>query len=179
MGAMIALLRAVNVGGAGTIAMARLRAFCEDEGLARVRSLLNTGNLAFETELQPLALEARLEAAARERLGLATDFFVRRLSDWREVLGANPFPREGEDDPGHLVLIALKGAPDAAKLASLEASIGGRERIAPVRDVLYITYPDGIGRSKLTLPRIEKALGLRGTGRNWNTARKLAELAES
>jgi uncharacterized protein (DUF1697 family) len=42
---------------------------------------------------------------------------------------------------------------------------------------LYIVYPDGIGRSRLTVALIEKKLGTRGTGRNWNTALKLAAAA--
>ena len=39
---------------------------------------------------------------------------------------------------------------------------------------LYIVYPDGIGRSKLTNQLIERMLGTRGTARNWNTVLKLA-----
>ena len=42
---------------------------------------------------------------------------------------------------------------------------------------LYVTYPDGIGRSKLTNQVIESKLGTRGTGRNWNTVLKLRALA--
>jgi uncharacterized protein (DUF1697 family) len=38
---------------------------------------------------------------------------------------------------------------------------------------LYIVYPDGIGRSRLTGAVIEKMLGTRGTARNWNTVLKL------
>ena len=39
--------------------------------------------------------------------------------------------------------------------------------------------PDGIGRSKLTSALIEKKLGARGTGRNWNRVLKLDALADS
>ena len=174
----IALLRAVNVGGTGKIAMAELKAFCEGFGLRNPRTLLQTGNLVFETD-DPAdsALEARLESAAREHLGLDTDFFVRSAPDWSARLAANPFPQEAADDPGHLVLIALKGKPKPDDIAALRTAIKGRERIAAVADMLYVVYPDGIGTSKLTLPLIEKKLGLRGTGRNWNTATKLGALA--
>ena len=40
----------------------------------------------------------------------------------------------------------------------------------------YIVYPDGIGRSRLTNKLIDSKLGTRGTGRNWNTVLKLADL---
>jgi len=40
-----------------------------------------------------------------------------------------------------------------------------------------ITFPDGIGTSKLTLAMIEKHLATRATMRNWNTIVKLATKA--
>jgi uncharacterized protein (DUF1697 family) len=44
---------------------------------------------------------------------------------------------------------------------------------------MYTVYPDGIGRSRLTNKMIEKKLGTRATGRNWNTVLKLGALTES
>lgn len=174
----VALLRAVNVGGSGKIAMAQLKAFCEGFGLRNPRTLLQTGNLVFETDdAVGAALERRLACAAAERLGLQTDFLVRSAADWRAILDANPFPDEASDDPSHLVLVTLKSTPEAEAVEALRSAIKGHERIAAVRDALYVAYPDGIGTSKLTLPLIEKKLGLRGTGRNWNTAVKIAEMA--
>jgi uncharacterized protein (DUF1697 family) len=41
---------------------------------------------------------------------------------------------------------------------------------------LYLRLGNGAGRTKLTLDWIEKQLGVRGTGRNWNTVTKLVEL---
>jgi uncharacterized protein (DUF1697 family) len=43
---------------------------------------------------------------------------------------------------------------------------------------LYIVYPAGIGRSRLTNVLLEKKLGIRGTARNWNTVLKIAALAD-
>jgi uncharacterized protein (DUF1697 family) len=43
-------------------------------------------------------------------------------------------------------------------------------------DVAYLHAPDGIGRSKLAA-RLEKALGVAGTGRNWRSVGKILEIA--
>jgi uncharacterized protein (DUF1697 family) len=40
---------------------------------------------------------------------------------------------------------------------------------------VYLYYPDGIGRSKLTSAVIEAKLDTAGTARNWNTLAKLVE----
>ncbi len=50
--------------------------------------------------------------------------------------------------------------------------------IRPAGRELYITYPGGIGRSKLTNALIERVLGMRATGRNWNTVVKLVSMTE-
>jgi uncharacterized protein (DUF1697 family) len=61
-------------------------------------------------------------------------------------------------------------------VAALRARIAGREEVAAGPRCLFARYPDGIGRSKLTGAMIERALKLRGTGRNWNTVGKLAAM---
>lgn len=173
----IALLRAVNVGGTGKVAMADLRAMLADLGFSAPQSLLQSGNLVFGSEATGAALEALLEREAKARLGLATDFIVRTADEWRSIVAANPFTAMAEDDPSHLVVMPLKAPPDIAGLDALRAWIPGREAIEVVGRELYISYPDGIGTSKLTGAIIERRLAARGTARNWNTATKLTALA--
>ena len=73
--------------------------------------------------------------------------------------------------------MCLKAAPPPEAVAALQGSIAGRELVRAVGRQAYVVYPDGIGRSRLTNAVIEKRLGTRGTGRNWNTVLKLAALA--
>ncbi|PYJ75629.1 MAG: hypothetical protein DME69_14645 [Verrucomicrobia bacterium] len=73
--------------------------------------------------------------------------------------------------------MALKDAPKDTDVKALQAAITGREVVRAGGKHLYIVYPDGIGRSRLTNAVIDKLLGTRGTGRNWNTVLKLASLA--
>jgi len=180
MAAHIALLRAVNLGGKTMVAMAELRAMAEALGFAGVRTLLQSGNLVFETRGRQStdALENTLAAEAEKRFGRPIDFFVRDAKEWVHVIATNPFPAEATRDPGHLVMMALKDAPGAAAVKSLQAAIKGRETVRAVGRHAYVVYPDGIGRSKLTNVVIEKALGTRTTGRNWNTVLKLAEMVK-
>jgi uncharacterized protein (DUF1697 family) len=172
----IAFLRAVNVAGHGRVAMADLRAMMMAAGFSDVQTVLQSGNVVFAGGRAGAALEARLEQEAARRLDLKTDFLVRSAKEWREVIAANPFPDEAEHDPGHLVVMVLKGAPSAKAVDAVQAAVRGREQVRGGRTVLYITYPDGIGRSKLTGAMIESKLDIRGTARNWNTVMKLGEL---
>ncbi len=174
----IALLRAINVGGHKKVAMGDLRDFMAGLGFRDVRSLLQTGNLVFGSEARTNAdLERVLETEARKRLDLDTDFFVRSSKEWDAVIAQNPFPDEAESDPSHLVVMLLKDAPAAAAVSALQASIQGPEIVKSDARQLYVVYPAGIGRSRLTNKLIEDRLDTRCTGRNWNTVLKIAALA--
>jgi uncharacterized protein (DUF1697 family) len=178
MTAHIALLRAINVGGRTKVAMSDLRDFVTALGFADVRSLLQTGNLLFRGGRQTdSALERLLETQAAKRLDLQTDFFVRTAKQWETIVAKNPFRDEARRDPSHLVVMFLKSAPDANAVAALRAAISGRETVVAEGRQAYIVYPDGIGRSRLTNRVIETKLDTRGTGRNWNTVLRLADLA--
>ena len=173
----IALLRAINLGAHNAVPMADLRDLLTRLGFRDVRSLLQTGNLVFESDGSAgEQLERLLEAEAKKRLRLETDFFVRSGQEWRTVIKRNPFPREAVGDPAHLVVMFLKGAPDAKTVKALQTAITGSEVVRGVGKHLYAVYPDGIGRSRLTNALIEQKLGTRGTGRNWNTILKLGAL---
>ena len=177
MAAHIALLRAVNVGGRG-LKMGELAAFARDLGLETPRTLLQSGNLVFGTDRAADAeLENRFETEAEARFGFHIDFMVRSAAEWRAIIAANPFPDEARDDPSHLVVMPLKAAPTAGALQALRAAIKGPETVELVGRTAYLVYPAGIGASKLTITVIERKLGVRGTGRNWNTVMKLGEMA--
>ncbi|HET6146562.1 MAG TPA: DUF1697 domain-containing protein [Polyangia bacterium] len=177
-GLWVALLRAVNLGPHGKVAMADLRALMEALALRDGQTLLQSGNLVFRAGKRSGAgLEKLLQDETARRLGLTTDFFVRTAAEWRAIVDRNPFPDQASGDPGHLVLLVLKQPVGAAQVAALQAAIAGRELVRGHGREIYASYPDGIGRSKLTNALIEKRLGTRATGRNWNTVLKLQALA--
>jgi uncharacterized protein (DUF1697 family) len=174
----IALLRAVNVTGHNRVAMADLRRLVTGLGFQDVRSLLQSGNVVFRGDRRATTtLERLLEREAAARLDLQTDFFVRTAAEWTQVVAVNPFRREAARDPGHLVVMFLKAAPSAEQLKALRSVIKAREVVEMQDRQAFIVFPDGIGRSRLTTTLIEKKLGTRGTGRNWNTVLKLGALA--
>ncbi len=175
----VALLRGINVGGRKLVAMSNLREMLEALGFAGARSLLQSGNLIFQTNrLTCGTLEHLLEAETEKRLKASVDYVVRTAEEWAAIIARNPFPKEAKSDPSHLVVIFLKAAPGAKDVKVLQAAIKGPEIVRSDGKQLYINYPAGIGDSKLTNALIEKTLGARGTGRNWNTVLKLAALTQ-
>lgn len=176
MPAWIALLASVNVGGR-RIVMTELKALAEDLGYENPRTLLASGNLVFKAPGKAAEVEARLEAALKDRFGFDCPVMLRSAAELDEAVAANPFPDAAQDDPSHYVLAALKNEVSAEALERLRAAITGPEKAERRGRDVYLVYPDGIGHSTLTPPMVNKALGARSTGRNWNTVLKLQAMA--
>ena len=173
----ITLLRSINLAGHNKVKMVELRELISELGFGNVRSILQSGNFVFDSDAEsPSQFEDVLKEAVEDRLGLKTALFVRAAKEWAATVADNPFPDEAKSDPAHLLVLFLKGAPHRKMVITLEKAIVGREHFHAKGRQLYIVYPDGIGRSRLTNPLIERKLDTHGTARNWNTVLKVASL---
>jgi uncharacterized protein (DUF1697 family) len=174
----IALLRAVNTSGNKMIKMSELRDFGTSLGLENVRTLIQSGNLVFESDVWTGAeVERLLEFQAAKKLSLQTNFIVRTAEEWKRIIANNLLPDYARQDPSHLLMFTLKEARSPKEFQALQESVTGPEIVRGNGKEAYIAYPDGVGRSKLTLGVIERRLGTKSTGRNWNTVLKLDALA--
>ena len=174
-----ALLRGINVGGNKKIAMAGLREMVAALGLEKPRTLLQSGNLVFETKAQPAAkLEKMLESATAAKLKVECSYLVRTEVEWAAIMAANPYPAMAKDDPSHLAVTFCRETPDAAALATLSAEIRDQEHLTAVGRELFVCYPHGMGESKLAIALSKNKLGTICTARNWNTVLKIGMAME-
>jgi uncharacterized protein (DUF1697 family) len=174
MAISVVLLRGINVGRHRRVTMADLRASLARAGYPDVETYVQSGNLLVETRISAARLAAEVEAALHADLGLDVDAVVRTGAQLRKVLAANPFVGEG------LATSALhvgycKSKPARAGIHALATRDFGRDRATVVGADVYLCYPDGQGRSKMSGAVLEKLLGVPITVRNWNVTSALAE----
>ena len=178
MTVFVELLRGVNVGGHSRIKMGALKTLHESLGLRRVETLLQSGNVLFATNLRDRAkLRQRIEQELERRFDLKVEVILRSLGEIRDVVERGPLlsPRT---DPSRLLVMFLSGVPDARSLADLVKSHTGPEMLEPRGPEIYLYYPEGVGRSKLSGAFMERKLGMSGTARNWSTLTKLLARGE-
>lgn len=163
----IALLRAVNVGGTGKIAMSDLRSLCETGKFKNVRTYIASGNVLFESTRGEAAVQKTLEKLLYDHAGKSVDVIVRTGAEMAEVLARNPFPRE---NPRHTVAIFLDAPPPKSTLESITGRVDEVVKLG-TREI-YVCYGPNMGRSKLKIPAAKL-----GTARNMNTVATLASMA--
>ena len=180
MSVFIIFLRGVNVGGHKKIKMDELRALCASLKLRNPQTYVQSGNVVFEAPDQDsLTLAARIESAIEKKMGFQSDVLIRSAAELRSVVSSNPFEGRVGIEPAKLLVTFLGADPDAdarAKIGSLEVDV---EELRLAGRELYIYFPDGQGKSKLSLAPLDRgAAKLKWTGRNRNTVTNLLAMAE-
>jgi uncharacterized protein (DUF1697 family) len=179
MAVIISMLRAVNVGGHNKIKMDALRALYESLKLRDAQTYVQSGNVIFSTDEMDIArLARRIEDGIERKFGFRPDVILRTAAEMREVIARNPFAKRRGIEPGKLLVSFLASDPGEEarervrqmKCDAEELRVEGRE--------LYIYFPNGMGRSKLSGAALEKTLKTPATGRNWNSVTKMMEMAE-
>jgi uncharacterized protein (DUF1697 family) len=163
----VALLRAVNVGGTGSLPMAELKAVCEGLGYTDVKTYIQSGNVLFRSDDSETKVEMQLDGALERTLGKRPGVMIRSSKELQKIVAEAPFPNA---KPNFLLVNFL---PEAAPKDALETMVApdGEEATLAGREI-YVHYPIGSGKSKLKLPALKAA-----TSRNLNTVRKLAQMA--
>jgi uncharacterized protein (DUF1697 family) len=180
MSAIVALFRAVNIGGKAKLEMAALRELLSTQGLEQVRTYIQSGNAVFRSGKEDLAAtRSRIEEAVERRFGFRPAVILRTLQEIREVVAKNPFAGRAGLEPAKLLVVFLDREANPSEQERVLRIEADPEEFVLRGKELYIYYPDGMGRSKLPYGTFEKALTMAGTGRNWNTVLKLREMAET
>lgn len=164
----VALLRALNVGGTGLLAMSALKAICERIGFDGVRTVLQSGNVVFRSPQSRSSTQARLAAALAATMKSPVTVILRTPAELRGTLKNNPFPKA---ETNRVIVFFSEERPDRTALEGL--MIPGHEEVRLAGREIFVHYPDGQGRSKLKLPHAKTA-----TGRNLNTVARLLDAAD-
>lgn len=172
----ISLLRGINVGGHNKLPMAELRELFTAAGCSKVLTYIQSGNIVFrEAETRRKELAVRLANEIKSAKGFRPTIMLLTHDELEIAANANPFPK-AVSEPKTLHLWFMNHAPEDPDLDTLDNLRAPTERFELRGPVFYLSAPDGIGHSKLA-NRVEHALGVEATARNWRTVERLRDLA--
>ncbi len=166
MTAFVALVRAVNVSGTGMLPKDELKAMGVACGFENARTFINSGNLLFTSDLAETTVKQRVEGKLADFFGKPVPAFVRNAAEMAEAVARNPFD---DDKPSRVMAHFIDEAPCQAMLDSARDHQGERLALGP--RLIYVSYGEGIGKTKLKLPAVKQ-----GTARNMNSVARMAGL---
>ena len=158
--------------------MVDLRLLLSGLGFRNVVTYIQSGNIVLDADLsEKQDIENLVLQAINTKFGYDVNVLVLTRPALLHVFNNNPFLRS--KDVKKLAVTLLNDEPDLTHLDYLKerAALNGDEFIVDGK-CLYMHYPNGQGRSKLTHAMLEKKLNSKATSRNWNTITKLIELSD-
>ena len=171
----ISLLRGINVAGQKKILMADLKALYEDLGFENVKTYIQSGNVVFNfKKTNKVDLENLIFEKVKAHYSFEVANLILEAEEIENALESNPYPKI--EKPYFTFLSEL---PQQENIDELNKHQFDNEFYELKGKVIYSHYPNGAGRSKMTLNFFEKKLKVRGTARNLNTTRKLLDLASN
>lgn len=171
----IALFRGVNIGGKNILPMKNLVVILENIGCKKVKTYIQSGNAVFQTvKNETTKLAEKISSRVLESHGFKPKVLLLDISELEEAIENNPFETENGKALHFFFLDTLPKQPDLEQLTSVKSTT---EEFKLDKKVFYLYAPDGVGRSKLAA-KVEHALGVPVTARNYNTVNKLMAMAK-
>lgn len=175
----ISLLRGINVSGQKKIKMADLKAMYLNLGFENVITYIQSGNVLFKAQKTSAAkLGLLIKEAIQKTFGFDVPVLVIDEKEFKAMELANPY-RDSDVEHKFLGLTFLAEVPDQERVIELKKLDFPGEEFEVIGRVIYLSCPNGFGRSKLSNNFFESKLKVKATSRNLRSTRKLIELAES
>jgi uncharacterized protein (DUF1697 family) len=175
----VSLFRGINVGGNKSVRMDALKELHESLGLQRVETYIQSGNVVFSSDNTDVTqIQKDIEDAFVQKFGFQAKVLVRTAGEFNVIIENNPFQNQPMKESKWVVAMFLASDPISTALEDIQKTYSGPEELHIMGQEVYIYYPEGIGRSKLTNTFLEKKLKTLGTARNWNTVLRLQKMME-
>lgn len=179
----IALLRGINVGGKNKIKMVDLKGACEEIGLHKVQTYIQSGNILFQSDEEENTLKEKIEKQMEAVFKLSIPVVIRNIHELETIIADCPFSKEqiAEAETAsqtESLYVSLMGkAPVKESIERFSSLNHGNDQYWIVGRDIYLLFYQSIRNAKLAA-NLGK-LNEQGTVRNWKTISKLLELAKS
>ena len=174
----ISLLRGINVGGHKKIKMLDLKALYLSLNFTEVITYIQSGNVIFTT---PLLDEEKISTliadAIQKRYGFDVPIIIRTAEVWEKVISRYPFSVDPIENATTVCLILLSKEPNIEDVTTLQSFVMPPDQLHVEKNNIYLSTPNGYGKTKLSNNFIEKKLEVKATTRNWKSILKIRDLS--
>lgn len=177
MARYVALLRGIGPGNPN-MRNARLREVFERLGFKKVRAVISSGNVLFESSSKNAkALEAKIEKALPEKLGFRSTTIIRSKEELEKLIARNPYGGKRSHGPKNYTLVAFL-KDHSSRLRTFPRTGPGFWVPAVYKRELCVLIDLNDARTPDLMRMLEKELGKEITTRTWNTVLRIGKLLQ-
>jgi uncharacterized protein (DUF1697 family) len=172
----LCLLRGINVSGQKLIKMTELQDMFENMGYTQVSYYIQSGNMVLSSGNSDLReMKLAIQKHILRRFGFDVSVFVYDEAMWFHIVSANPFAEAPYGDLSFMYVTLAEHPLSSEKQETLLQKCTAGEKFMIDGATLYLYYPNGYGKSKLSNNVIEAVFKTTTTTRNWKTTLELAK----
>jgi uncharacterized protein (DUF1697 family) len=156
----------------------RLRGVFAGLGLAKVRTVISSGNVVFESAGTAAGLEQQIETALWEQLGFHSTTIIRSQEDLERLAGHNPFDGLAHNRETYLLVTFLQrrteqpGPPPWGNDRPYQIVASYEREVCTLTNTAAVKTPD-------VMTQLEKWYGKDITSRTWKTVERILEVLYS
>jgi len=171
----VAFLRGINVGGQKLVKMEDLNQCFAALGFKNVKTLIQSGNVLFESSAMPAAeLVKKIGKRLEKDLGFSVPLMLQTRQSIEALIKQNPFKAVKPGADVKLYVAFLAEEPKFKPTLPLKSPKKDIEILAISGQMVFcLAFPAGEGRYGFPNPMVESEFGVPATTRNWNTVLKL------
>jgi len=173
-----AFLRGINSSGNPPVKMQVLREFFESLGFRKVRTIIASGNVLFETDsTDKKSLEQKIEKILPETIGFESDVFILAVEVLHKLASLNPFKNIKSASQTRFYVTFTKGKPKTDLHLPMEGT--GYTILGIFHDVVCSVVDLSSTRTPHIMQILEKIFSKGITTRNWNTIIRMLKLSSN
>lgn len=174
-GKYIAFLRGINVGGHHIVPMADLKAELKKIGLTNIVTLLNSGNVLFESdEKNP---ENNIASRLEKAFGFPIPTIIRKSALIIEMIKDNPFKNIAITKDIRLYVSFLKNEDYSDLTVPWKSEDNSYRIIEKSGKTIFSVLDLSLAKTPDAMKALEKDFGKEITTRNWNTILQIGNKA--
>jgi uncharacterized protein (DUF1697 family) len=174
----IVLLRGINVGGHNKIAMNDLRKLLANLGFSDIITYIQSGNVVFKSEVKdPSLIGEMIKQGIREKFSLNIEVIAKSREELSKIIGSIPFKEADIINGEQIYLTFLSKKPSDDLIEKLEKVDGEGDKIIVEGKTGYILCKKGYSETIYNNNYIERKLNVIATTRNFQTTKKLEDIA--
>lgn len=170
-------LRGINVGGHHKVPMAELRNKLTEIGCENVRTLLNSGNIVFETKQTNIPdLESRIETHLSQSFNFPITLILRTKNEIADLVHKKPFETVNIHKDIRLYVSFLKNEPKIEMTLPYFSKDNTYQIISISNRIICSVLDLSTTKTPKGMDELQKIFGKNITTRNWNTILKIINI---
>lgn len=176
----VAFFRGINVGGHHKVPMAELKVELQKLEFENIETLLNSGNIIFESESKSIPnIEKNMSIHLEKSFGFSIPIIIRKSQALNKLLNLNPFKNEELSKDIRFYISFTRQSSEIDMQLPWISEDKSYKILANIDNSIFSVLDLSVSKTPKAMGILERYYGKDITTRNWNTIQRIGKTLNS